>query len=325
MKNKTTAKPVAQSRKPPEGWSLFFKDMLGQLDVAGDDPVLLAKADITPESQSHVAYLMARGLLSEEPTNSIACISCDAMVTIRRKGVHGEKASALCPCCGTIFQTNAKELRRWRADWNSLGVWIKKMAVINGEMESVSPLVLFLGHLTKGQERFEVYMGRSLSDEASAQQTYAEISQSMNGSGIVLSLAGNFSKSSNPKIAVVRLSDCIVVVGGEFALAWPKYSFSGKDQVKQRAGLTRAQNDPRQKQKESLKAFVRQRIISIFANQYHHQIANEVTNNYADQITYKDSNGKSQKLSRRMILDAIAETMRENGFEDWISGKKFKP
>jgi hypothetical protein len=324
MKNKTTAKPVAQSRKPPEVWPRFFKDMLGQLDVAGDDPVLLAKADITPESHSHVAYLMARGLLSEEPTNSIACISCNAMVTIRRKGINGEKVSALCPCCGIIFQTNAKELRRWRADWNSLGVWIKKMAVINGEMESVSPLVLFLGHLTKGQERFEVYLARSLSDQASAKQTYAAISQSINGSGIVLSLAGNFSKPSNPKIAVVRLSDCIVVVSGEFALAWPEYSFSGKDQVKQRAGLIRAQNDPRQKQKDSLKAFVRPRITGIFANTYHHLIADEIINKYAGQITYKDSIGKSQQLSRRIILDVVVEIMRENGLEDWISGNKFK-
>ncbi|MFN8693004.1 MAG: hypothetical protein ACK5XX_01190 [Holosporales bacterium] len=325
MKNKTTAKPVARSRKPPEEWPRFFRDMLGQLDVAGDEPVLLAKADITPESQSHVAYLMARGLLSEEPANSIDCISCDAKATIRRKGEKGEMASALCPCCGTIFQTNAQELMQWRADWNSLALWIKKMAVIKGEIESVSPLALFLGHLTKGQERLEVFLARSLSDQALAKQTYSDISQSMHESGIVLSLAGNFSKQANPKMAVVRLSDCLLVSGGKFSLSLPEQAFSGKDQAKQRAGLTRAQNDPRQKQKENLKAFVKSKITGIFADKYHHQIADDIIKKHAGQITYKDSSEKTQQLSRDMVRDAIKDVMRKNGLEDWISGKKFKP
>jgi hypothetical protein len=299
--------------------------MLEQLDVAGDYPVFLAKADIAPETQSHVANLMAQGLLSEEPTNSIACISCDAMATIRRKGAKGEMASVLCPCCGTTFATNDKELRQWRADWNSLGSWLKDMAGTDGEIETISPQALYLGHILKGQERFEIYLARLLTDQTSAQKAYSAISQSMNGSGIVLSLAGNFLKSPNPKVAVVRLSDCLVISGGKFALAWPEHAFSGKDQAKQRAGLVRAQNDPSQKQKESLKAFVRSKITGVFTDKYHHQIANEIFDKHAGQITYKDSKGKSQQLSRRMVLDAIAEVMRENGLEDWISGKKFKP
>ncbi len=324
MKNKTTAKPTTRTRKPPERWPRFFRNMLGQLDIAGDDPVFLAKADIAPETQSHVADLVAQGLLSEEPTNSIACISCDAMTTIRRKGAKGEMASALCPCCGTIFQTSGKELRQWRADWNSLGSWLKDMARTDCEIETISSQALFLGHISKGQERFEIYLARLLTDQTSAQKAYSAISQSMNGSGIVLSLAGNFSKPTNPKIAIVRLSDCLVISGGKFALAWPEHAFSGKDQAKQRAGLVRGQNDPRQKQKEILKTFVRLKITGVFADKYHHQIADEIFDKHTGQITYKDSKGKSQQLSRRMVLDAIAEVMRENGLEDWISGKKFR-
>ena len=325
MKNETTVKAKTRPRKSPERWPRFFRDMLGQLDVAGDAPVFFAKADITSETQSHVANLAAQGLLSEEPTNSIACISCDAMAAIRRKGAKGEMASALCPCCGTIFPTNGQELRQWRADWNSLGLWIKDMAGADGEMETISPQALFLGHISKGQERFEIHLARSLNDQTSAQKAYSAISQSMNGSGIVLSLAGNYSKSPNPKIAVIRLSDCLVVSGGEFALAWPEHVFSGKDQVKQRAGLTRAQNDPRQKQKESLKAFVKSKITGIFADKYHHQIADEIIKKHVGQITYKDLSEKTQQLSRDMVRDAIKVVMRENGLEDWISGKKFKP
>lgn len=324
MKNKTTAKPTTRTRKPPERWPRFFRDMLEQLDVAGDDPVFLAKADIAPETQSHVANLMAQGLLSEEPTNSIACISCDAMATIRRKGAKGEMASALCPCCGATFATNDKELRQWRADWNSLGSWLKDMAGTDGEIETISPQALFLGHTPKGQERFEIYLARLLTDQTSAQKAYSTISQSMNGSGIVLSLAGNFSKSPNPKIAVVRLSDCLVISGGKFALAWPEHAFSGKDQAKQRAGLVRAQNDPSQKQKESLKAFVRSKITGIFVDKYHHQIADDIIKKHTGQITYIDRLGKKQHLSKRLILDAIAEVMRENGLDYWISGNKFK-
>lgn len=325
MKNKTTAKPTTRTRKPPERWPRFFKDMLGQLDIAGDDPVFLVKADIAPEAQCHVAYLMAQGLLSEEPTNSIACISCDAMAAIRRKWAKGEIASALCPCCGATFATNDKELRQWRADWNSLGSWLRDMAGTDGEMETISPLTLFLGHIPKGQERFEIYLARSLTDQTSAQQAYTSISQSMNGSGIVLSLVGNFSKTANPKIAIVRLSDCLVISGGKFALAWPEYAFFGKDQAKQRAGLMRAQNDPCQKQKESLKAFVKSKITGIFADKYHHQIADEIIKKHVGQITYKDRSEKTQQLSRDMVRDAIKVVMRENGLGDWISGKKFKP
>ena len=193
-----------------------------------------------------------------------------------------------------------------------------------GEMESVSPQALFLGHISKGQEQFEIYLARSLTDQTSAQKAYSGIFQSMNGSGIVLSIAGNYSKSPNPKIAVVRLSDCLVISGGKFGLAWPEHAFSGKDQAKQRAALIGVQNNPCQKQKENLKAFVRLKITGVFADKYHHQIADEIFDKHAGQITYKDSKGKSQQLSRRMVLDAIAEVMRENGLEDWISGKKFR-
>lgn len=118
MKNKAMMKARAPQRKPPNQWPRFFRNMLGQLDVAGDDPVFLAKDDIALEDQSYVASLMAYRLLSEEPSNSIACISCDAIAAVRRKGEKGEKASAVCPCCGAIFQSNAQELRRWRsANW----------------------------------------------------------------------------------------------------------------------------------------------------------------------------------------------------------------
>jgi len=323
MTNKTKMKPTTRTRKPPERWPRFFRDMLGQLDAAGDDPAFLVKADIPPEAQSHVAFLMARGLLSEEPTNSIACISCDAMATIRRKGAKGEIASALCSCCGTIFPTNDKELRQWRADWNNLGSWLKDMAGTNGEIETISPLVLYLGDATRGQERFEIYLAKSLTDQTSAQQAYTSISQSMNGSGVVLSLVGNFLKSTNPKVAVVRLSDCLAVSGGEFTFAWQERAFSGKDPTKQRAGLIRAQNDPRQKQKESLKTFVRQKITGIFSKKYHHLIANQIIENHTGQITYTDRSGQAQQLSREMVLNAIKEVMREKGLEDWISGKKF--
>lgn len=133
MKIKTNAKATARPRRTPKRWPPFFKRILGQLDVAAADPVFLTRADITAEAQPLVSSLVERGLLSEEPTNSIACISCDATATVRRKGAKGETASALCPCCGVIFQTNGNELRRWRADWNSLGLWTKNLAGVNGE------------------------------------------------------------------------------------------------------------------------------------------------------------------------------------------------
>lgn len=324
MKNKMTANPMTRPRKPPNQWPRFFRNMLEQLDVAGDDPVFLAKDDIALEDLSYVASLMAYRLLSEEPSNSIACISCDAIATVRRKGSKGEKASAVCPCCGTIFQTNSQELRRWRADWNSLGAWVKVMTGADGEMESVSPSALFLGYLAIGQERFEVYLARSLTEQTSGQQAYSDISQSMNGSGIVVSLTGSFSKPTNPKMVVLSLADCLVVSGEAFVFEWPERAFSEKDPAKQRAGLIRAQNDPRQKQKERLKAFVRSKITGIFADKYHHLIADEIIENHTGQITYTDNLGKQQQLSNRLILDAIAEVMRENGLEDWISGKKFR-
>lgn len=323
--SKTKAKATARPRKPPKRWPRFFKRILDQLDVAADDPVFLVKSDITPETQCHVAYLMAQGLLSEEPANSIACISCDATATVRRKGAKGEMASALCPCCGAIFQTNEKELRRWRADWNSLSEWVKNLSRTDGEAEAVSPQAFFLGHFAKGQDRFEVYLARSLFDPALAKQAYSTISQSMSGSGIVLSLADHFSKPTNSKIGAISLADSLVLSDTGFAFTWPEHVFAGKDWAKQQAGLTRVQNDPKQKQKEILKVFVRQKITGVFTDKYHHQIADEIINKHTGQIAYKDSKGKSQQLSRRMTLDAVAEIMRENGLEDWISGKKFKP
>ncbi|QQR68908.1 MAG: hypothetical protein IPI58_08775 [Alphaproteobacteria bacterium] len=326
MKNKTTAtaKPTAQPRKPPKRWPRFLIDMLRQLDVAGDDPVFLAKADIGLDAKPYLPGLMKHGLLSEEHTNSVACISCDATAIVRRKGAKGKMTSALCPCCGITFQPSDEELRRWRADWNSLGLWVQNMAGTDGEREAISSTALFLGHLTKRQERFEVYLARSLSDQEKAKQAYASISQSMNGSGIVLSLARNPSKTTNPKMTVVNLAECMVSTRADFTFVWPDYVFAGKNQAKQSAGLTRAQNDPRQKQKESLKAFVRSKITTFFADKYHHQIADEITKQHTSQITYTDRLGEKQ-LSKRLILDAIAEVMRENGFEDWISGRKFWP
>ncbi|MDX9690696.1 MAG: hypothetical protein RBT70_09615 [Alphaproteobacteria bacterium] len=324
MKIKASVKAIARPRKPPKRWPRFFKRILGQLDIAADDPVFLDKADITDESQPLVSSLVTQGLLSEEPTNAIACISCDATATVRRKGAKGEMALALCPCCGTIFQTNGKELRRWRADWNSLGLWIKNTAGTDGEMEAVSSEAFFLGHHTKEQERFEIYLAMSLSDPSLAKQPYSVISQSINGSGVVLSIADHFSKPTNPKIRAISLADCLVLSDTGFAFTWPEHVFAGKDWAKQQAGLTRAQNDPKQKQKEILKVFVRQKITGVFADKYHHQIADEIVNKHTGQIAYKDSKGKSQQLSRRMTLDAVAEIMRENGLEDWISGKPFK-
>lgn len=324
MKNKASVKAIAPPRKPPEGWPRFLKDILGQLDIGGSDPAFLTNADIAPEARLCVSHLVAQGLLSEEFAPSVACISCDGMTTIRHTGAKGEKASALCPCCGTLFQVSGADLRRWRADWNSLGLWVKNRAQIKGEMENVSSLGLFLGYLARGQERFEIYLARSLTDPVSAQQTYSAISQSMNGSGIVLSLARNFLNPTNPRIAVVRLSDCLVISGRKFALAWPEHAFSGKDQAKQRAGLTRTQNDPRQKQKESLKAFVRSKITNVFANKYHHLIADDIIKKHIGQITYTDRLGKEQLLSKHLILDAVAEVMRENGLDNWISGKKLE-
>jgi len=324
MKDKAIAKVMARSRKPLKKWPRFFKDMLDQLDIAGDNPVFLSKSEIAPEFRSYIPGLMVQRLLSEETTNAIACISCNAMAAVRRTGAKGEKASILCPCCGAIFQANAKELRQWRTDGNSLGMWIKDMAGVNGEMEAISPMVLFLGHLTNRQERFEVYLARFLIDQASAQQSYACISQAMSGSGIVLSLAENFLKTINPKIVVASLADCIALAGAEFEFAWPEHVFAGKNPAKQRAGLTRAQNDPRLKQKAKLKVFVRQNITGVFADRYHHDTAKEIVEKHAVQIIYEDSNGKERQLSKDMILEVIKEVLRENGLEEWISGKQFK-
>lgn len=324
MKNKTTTKAKTRPRKPPKRWPRFFKRILDQLDVAADDPAFLVKSDITPETQSHVAYLMAQGLLSEEPTNAIACISCDATATVRRKGAKGEMASALCPCCGAIFQTNGNELRRWRADWNSLGLWLQNMAGTDGDMDTISSTALFLGHLVRGQERFEVYLARSLTDPSLAKQTYSAISQSMNGSGIVLSLADHFSKSANPKIVAISLVDCLVFSDVGFAFRWPTSPFIGKDQVKQSAGLARAQKDPRTIQKESLKKFLKKKLPYLFKDKPHHQIAAEIIAEHSDQITYTDRSGKVQPLSKEMVLSAVKEALHENGLDDWISGKKSK-
>lgn len=325
MKNKTKAKLAMRRRKPTEQWPRFFRNILEQLNVTGDDPVFITKADITPETQYHVAKLMAKGLLLEEHTNSIPCISCYGPAPIQRKGAKGEIASALCPYCGAIFRVSSKELMRWRADWNSFGFWLKNIAETDGEMEKMSPLSLFLGHVSKGQERFEIYVARLLTDQTSAQETYSAISQTMTRLGIVISLARNFSKSTNPKITVIPLSDCLVISGKKIVFKWPEYAFSGKDQAKQRAGLMRAQNDPCSKQKENLKAFVRRNITSIFRDKYHPKIADEICKNHTDQITYMDSKGKSQQLSRQIILDAIAEVMDETGLDYWISGRKHKP
>lgn len=325
MKIKTNTKATARPRKRPKRWPPFFKRILGQLDVPADDPAFLTKADITAEAQPLVSNLVERGLLSEEPTNSIACISCDATATVRRKGAKGETASALCPCCGVIFQPNGNELRRWRADWNSLGLWTKNLAGVNGEIESVSSSALYLGHHTKGQERFEVYLARSLSDPDAAKETHSAISQSMNGSGVVLSIADHFSKPTNSKIGSISLADCLELSDMGFAFTWPEHVFAGKDWAKQQAGLTKAQNDPKQKQKEILKGFVRQKITSLFADKYHHVIAAEIIANHADQSSYDDGKGKRQQLSKDMVQAAIKEVMKENGLEDWISGKKFKP
>jgi len=324
MKIKASVKTTVRPRKLPKRWPRILRRVLGQLDIAADGPAFLTKADITPEAQPLVSNLVVQGLLSEEPTNSIACIFCDAMATVQRKGTKGEMASVLCPCCGVIFQPNGNELRRWRADWNSLGLWIRNLAGMNGEIESVSSLALFLGHHTKGQERFEVYLTRSLSDPDAAKETYSAISQSMSGSGLVLSLADHFIKPANPKIVAISFADCLVLSDTGFTFAWPEYVFAGKDWAKQQAGLTRAQSDPKQKQKEILKGFVRQKITGVFTDKYHHQIADEIFDKHTGQITYKDSKGKSQQLSRRMILDAVAEIMRENGLEYWISGRPFK-
>lgn len=322
---KIKAKATMRSRKPPKRWPRFFKRILDQLDVAADDPVFLDKADITAESQPLVSSLVEQRLLSEEPTNAIACISCGATATVRRKGAKGEMASALCACCGAVFQTNEKELQRWRADWNSLGLWVQNMAGTDGEIEAISSTALFLGHLARDQERFEVYLARSLTDPSLAKQTYSAISQSMNGSGILLSLADHFSKSPNPKIGAISFADCLVLSDTGFAFTWPASIFIGKDQAKQSAGLARAQKDPRTIQKESLKGFVRKNIMGIFANKYHHVIAAEIIANNADKISYDDNKGKRQQLSKDMVQTAIKEVMNENGLEDWISGNKFKP
>lgn len=325
MKIKANTKATARPRKPPKRWPPFFKRIIGQLDVAADDPAFLTKADITAEAQPLVSSLMAHGLLSEEQTNSIVCISCDATAIIRRNGMKGEMASALCPCCGAIFQTNEKELHQWRADWNGLGLWTKNLAGVNGEIESVLSSALYLGHHTKGQERFEVYLARSMSDPDTAKETYSAISQSMSGSGIVLSLADHFSKPINSKIGAISLADCLVLSDTGVAFIWPQHVFAGKDWAKQRAGLTRVQNDPKQKQKEILKVYVRQKITGVFANKYHHVIAAEIIADYAEQISYVDRNGEPQQLSKSMVQTAIKEVMKESGLEDWISGKPFKP
>jgi hypothetical protein len=324
MKTKTKAKPTTRPRKPSERWPRFFSNMLAQLDVAGDDPVFLTKADIASDAKPYLSGFMNQGLLSEEFTNALACISCDAMAAILRTGAKGEKVSALCPCCGAVFQPSGKELRRWRADWNSLGEWIKVIAAINGEMEAVSPSALFLGHAAKGQERFEIYLARSLADQMTARTIYSAISQSMNGRGIVLSVAGNPAKIANLKMTIASLDECIVLTDAGGGFAWPEHVFAGKDQAKQRAGFAKVQNDPCQKQKENLKGFVRQKITGIFADKYHHKIAEEIIKKHAGQIAYTDRLGKKQQLSKRLILDAVAEIMRENGLDDWISGKKFR-
>ncbi len=118
------------------------------------------------------------------------------------------------------------------------------------------------------------------------------------------------------------LVECLVHQKGGYHIYFPAWVFSGADLVKQRAGQARAANDPIHKQKEILRPFVRQNIISKFLTLMHHEIAGAITQDHAKQITYHDGHGNPKLLSPAMVREVVKDVLIEKGLSERISGRK---
>lgn len=312
-------------KRLPEKLPPMLARFLQELDLSGDDPVIFTREDVPPRSSAVASNLVKRKIVSEGFASSISCIDCDALAKVTRSGHKGEKFTAVCHVCGCSFRINQDDAWEWRMTWQGLSGWLSKEIGANDEPEIISANAYFLGHIMHAKQSFEIYLARACLDRAAAIQTYAAIGQAMTSAAVVLSLAANPTRASNPKITVISLRECLSYRSGKIGLSWPSRAFTGKDQIKQKAGMARIESDPARQQKEKLKTFVRMSIATKFADMYHSAIKAKILAEHHDLVSFKTINGSTKKLSDQMILDAVKEVMVEKGLDDWISGKKRKP
>lgn len=295
--------------------------LLQKLDAYDNSPVVITNDDIAPRVMPLMVVLVEQNLVSEYLASRVSCINCDAQANVTRTGNTGERLFALCQSCGSNFRVNEKDIHEFHVTWSSFSGWLSRIMGLPDEPEPISSNVYFLGNYQHGTVNYELHLMRGCAAD-NAKQSYQVIVQQKTNPVIILSLSNKPNPCSSRNVKIVPLVDCLVHENSGYHLHFPAWVFSGADPVKQRAGQARAANDPIQKQKEILRAFVQKNILSMYAYMMHHDIAKAIIKDHPQQIAYQDSRGNTKRLSADMVRDVIKDVLIDKGLSERISGLK---
>lgn len=310
---------MTQSNKP---LPRFLLNLLDQLDSCGSDPVILRQEDAPTASKALFAKLIKQGLFKKSTSHTVACISCDGIADVSRAGLQGEKLTAVCGECASVYPVSDIDLIEYRTDWNTLTIWLSDILGTVSEHEPLSDTTTYIGNRFIGDIEHEIFIARQLND-THASKSYQEIAQALNANkpGMVYSLTNHPTRSANKRLSVMPLSNSLKVTSNTITSNLHIIAERAKDPVRQAAGRDRVAKDPAQQQKSKLKEHISKNIGGKYRDMYHTQIKAAILADHKDLTEYKARDGQVKTLSGQIILDAAREVMTELSMTDWISGK----
>ncbi len=293
-------------------------DMLARLDVLHSEGDITFRQHEIPTVSSQLAeHLVASGLIKIVYGNP-ACVECGASADTQR---GGDSLNAICDTCGAVFAIHANEPLEYHADITGLAVWLCRLLQHDADPERVDDGIYFLGHHQQGSTRYELHLMRgSTWQDANTRQQIIVQQKQKDDPAIVLHLSRKPVPVQHRDIQMISVASCLSYNGNDISWRWPEDTFAGKNSVKQYAAQVKVASDPRQQCREQLKGFIQQNINGLFIGMMHPDIRQKIESEHANLLTYSDKNGKQQRLSGQMVLNAAKDVLKEKGLTDRISG-----
>lgn len=308
---------MKQTSLPPLLLRLF-----DQLDSCGSDPVILRQEDVPTASKALFENLIHKGLFKQSTSHTVRCISCDGIADVSRSGEQGEKLTAVCGECASVYPVSDIDLIEYRTDWNTLTIWLSNILGTASAHEQLSDNATYMGNRFIGDIEHEIFIARQLND-THASEPYKAIAQALNANkpGMVYSLTAHSTRPANKRLSVMPLANALKVTSDTITGSLHTIAERTKNPVRQAAGRDRVAKDPSQQQKLKLKQHIRNNISGIYRDTYHPQIKSAILADHKNLTAYKTKDGQQKYLSNQMILDAVSEVMIELDMPEWISGK----
>jgi len=304
---------------------LLLLCLFDQLDSCGNDPVIMRQEDIPTASKALFANLIKQGLFKESTSHTVRCISCDGVADVGRSGEQGEKQTAVCGECASVYPVSDIDRIEYRTDWNVLTIWLSHILGKASAHEQLSDNATYMGNRFIGDIEHEIFITRQLKATHAA-ESYRAIAQALNPnkSGMVYSLSAHPIRPANKKLSVMHLARALKVTSDTITSRLHTIAERTKNPVRQAAGRDRVAKDPAQQQKLKLKEHIRKNIGGKYQDMYHTQIKAVILANHKEITEYKTRDGQLKALSWQIILDAAREVMTELSMTEWINGKKHK-